>query len=175
MIIYIQRSFLLLFVLGGLCLPRTFGQRFPQHLSSSGDSILTLKHGVGATYYMKGRKVNLPIMEWFMQDSPAAKKEISAAIVADQLSVVGYTVGSVFTITGLLVYEPNQRLGQDLMMMGGVSLGAGILFQIISGKYKKRAVERYNKSIREDRASLLKGISFKLDFTGEGTQLLIGF
>lgn len=110
-----------------------------------------------------------------MQDYPAAKKEISAAIVTDQLSVVGYTVGSIFTITGLLAYEPNKRLGQDLMMMGGVSLGAGILFQLVSGKYKKRAVERYNKSIREDKASLLKGMSFKLDFNGEGTQLLIGF
>ncbi len=176
MIITIRRSIIfLLFVLGVVCLPRTFGQQFPQHLSNGGDSILTLRHGVGATYYMKGRKMNLPIMEWFMQDHPAAKKEISGAIVADQFSVVGYTVGSIFTITGLLVYEPNKHLGQDLMMMGGISLGAGILFQIVSGKYKKRAVERYNESIRKSKSSLLKGMSFRFDVNGEGTQIVIGF
>lgn len=175
MIINIRRTVLLLFVLGVFCLPRTFGQRLPQYLSSSGDSILTLRHGVGATYYMKGRKMNLPIMEWFMQDHPAAKKEISGAIVADQLSVVGYTVGSIFTVTGLLVYEPNKHLGQDLMMMGGISLGVGILFQIVSGKYKKRAVDRYNESFRKNKPAVLKGMSFRLDFNGEGTQLVIGF
>ena len=176
MIINIRRSIIfLLFVLGVICLPRTFGQRFPQYLPSDGDSILTLKHGVGATYYMKGRKMNLPIMEWFMQDHPAAKKEISGAIVADQLSVVGYTVGSIFTITGLLVYEPNKHLGQDLMMMGGISLGVGILFQVVSGKYKKRAVERYNEGLRKSKSAVIKGMSFRLDFSGEGTQLVIGF
>ena len=110
-----------------------------------------------------------------MQDHPAAKKEISGAIVADQLSVVGYTVGSIFTITGLLVYEPNKHLGQDLMMMGGISLGVGILFQVVSGKYKKRAVERYNEGLRKSKSAVIKGMSFRLDFSGEGTQLVIGF
>lgn len=112
-------------------------------------------------YYMGGRKVNLAIMEWFMHDYPAARKDIGSAIVADQLSVVGYSVGSLFTVTGLLVYEPNERLGGNLLMFGGVSLGAGILFQVVSGKYKKRAVRKYNAALHSAGSPRAKGVSFR--------------
>ena len=82
--------------------------------SISQDTILRLNNGMGYDYYMSGRKINLAVMEWYMHDFPSAKKDIHTAVVSDQLSVAGYSVGSLFTVTGLLVFEPNQKLGSDL-------------------------------------------------------------
>lgn len=135
----------------------------PQNAISQ-DTILMLNSGMGIDYYMGGRKVNLAVMEWYMHDFPSAKKDIHTAVVSDQLSVVGYSVGSLFTVTGLLVYEPNQKLGSNLMMIGGLSLGTGIIFQIISGKYKKTAVRKYNSAMRKKKHAKVKGVSYRATF-----------
>ncbi|MBX2873675.1 MAG: hypothetical protein KTR30_16285 [Saprospiraceae bacterium] len=130
----------------------------------SQDTILMISNGVGMDYYMSGRKVNLAVMEWYMHDFPTAKKDIHTAVVSDQLSVAGYSVGSLFTVTGLLVYEPNQRLGNNLMMIGGISLGTGIIFQIISGKYKRTAVRKYNAGMRKSKHPKARGVSYRATF-----------
>lgn len=119
---------------------------------------------MGFDYYMSGRKINLAVMEWYMHDFPSAKKDIHTAVVSDQLSVAGYSVGSLFTVTGLLVYEPNKKLGSDLMMLGGISLGTGIIFQIVSGKYKKMAVRKYNAAMRKRKDVKATGSVYKTQF-----------
>ena len=134
------------------------------HRAISQDTILRLNNGMGYDYYMSGRKINLAVMEWYMHDFPSAKKDIHTAVVSDQLSVAGYSVGSLFTVTGLLVFEPNQKLGSDLMMLGGISLGTGIIFQIISGKYKKTAVRKYNTAMRKSRNPKATGAVYKTQF-----------
>ena len=145
---------------------RLQAQQFPITL----DTILMINDGMGMNYYMGGRKVNLAIMEWFMHDYPAARKDIGHAVVTDQLSVVGYSVGSLFTVTGLLVYEPNERLGGNLLMLGGISLGTGIIFQLVSGKYKKRAVRKYNAALQRSRKPEAKGMGFldRFGLTAQG-------
>ncbi len=141
----------------------------------SPDTILMLNNGMGIDYYMSGRKVNLAVMEWYMHDIPSAKKDIHAALVSDQLSVVGYSAGSLFTVTGLLVYEPNQKLASNLMMIGGISLGTGIISQIISGKYKKTAVRKYNAAIRKSKQMKAKGVSYRARFGLNSRGLVIKF
>lgn len=159
------RSYLCLFwMLGSLYGLRLHAQRQNLPPPPSLDTILMMKSGTGMQYYMGGRKVNLAIMEWFMHDYPTARKDISNALVADQLSVAAYSVGSLFTVTGLLVYEPNKRLGGNLMMLGGISLGTGVIFQIISGKYKKTAVRKYNAALKRPNKDSVKGTSYRPSF-----------
>lgn len=165
------RSYICLFwLLISIQVPRLQAQRQPLQLPATLDTILMLNDGVGMNYYMGGRKVNLAIMEWFMHEYPDAKKDISRAIVADQFSVVGYSVGSLFTVTGLLVYEPNERLGGNLLMFGGLALGAGIIFQVVSGKYKKKAVRKYNAAIQRGSQPKARKVSLqsRVSLTGGG-------
>ncbi|NET32451.1 MAG: hypothetical protein F6K19_10640 [Cyanothece sp. SIO1E1] len=144
-------------------------------MSVAQDTIMMLNNGMGFDYYMSGRKVNLAVMEWYMHDFPFAKKDIHTAVVSDQLSVAGYSVGSLFTVTGLLVYEPNQKLGSDLMMLGGISLGTGIIFQIISGKYKKTAVRKYNAAMRKSKEVKPMGMLYRTQFQFSGQGIVIRF
>lgn len=110
-----------------------------------------------------------------MQDYPKARSEISTAVIADQLSVASYSVGSLFAVTSLLVYEPNKLLGKDLLTLGGITLGAGIIFQIVSGNFKRKAVHHYNKEVKMRRMKATGGLSFHVDFNGEQTKIVIGF
>lgn len=158
-------------LLWGLCLPISHAQRSTEGV----DTILVIKTDIGPTYYFQGRKINLPIMEWFMQDYPKARSEISTAVIADQLSVASYSVGSLFAVTSLLVYEPNKLLGKDLLTLGGITLGAGIIFQIVSGNFKRKAVHHYNKEVKMRRMKATGGLSFHVDFNGEQTKIVIGF
>lgn len=170
------RSYICLFwIFTSLQVLKLQAQRQPLQLPTTLDTILMINDGMGMNYYMGGRKVNLAIMEWFMHDYPGARKDISNAVVTDQLSVVGYGVGSLFTVTGLLLYEPNEGLGGNLLMFGGVSLGAGIIFQVVSGKYKKRAVRKYNAALQAGGPPKAKKVSMQTQVRLTGNGIIVRF
>lgn len=91
--------------------------------------------------------MTLPVMDWFMMDYPTAHDEINLALLTNQASIVGYTIGGLFGLSGLLIYQRDKALGGDLLQLGGIGIGAGITFQVFSGIFKRRAVRTYNQEI----------------------------
>ena len=53
----------------------------------------------------------MPVMAFFMKDFERANREIQMAQLTDQLCIAGYSIGSLFTIGGLLVSRQNKDLG----------------------------------------------------------------
>ena len=114
------------------------------------DTIITKSELFGSIYLLDGKKLTLPVMEWFMRDYPSSFDAIQGAVVADQLSVATYSVGSIFLLGGLLINRQDQRLSNDLYVLGGISIGGGILLQGISGRFQKKAVAVYNAEVKKD-------------------------
>ena len=112
-------------------------------------------------------------MAFFMKGNPAADNDIQLAQFADQLTVAGYSLGSLATIGGLVVSRRNKALGQDLIQLGLASMGTGLIFQIISGGFKYRAVQHYNEAIKKRYHKNAASVQFKADFDRIG--ILIGF
>lgn len=129
------------------------------------DTIVTQKVFLGKTYLLNGKKLTLPVMQWFMSDYPTANDAIRVAVKSDQLSIVGFTVGSLFALGGTLVYNQNDELGEDLFLLSGVGLGSGMLLQLFSGAYQSKAVKGYNYEIkslyRDDSAQVYFTFSFR--------------
>lgn len=123
------------------------GQRNPG-FSGSRDTIYVKKIFLNRSYFLDGKPLNLSVMEWFMKDFPKAHDEIQLAILSDQFSIAGYGAGSLFLISGLLVYRQNPRVGIDLMQVGGICAAGGVIFQVVSGKFKKNAVNLYNAAVQ---------------------------
>ncbi len=112
------------------------------------DTIVIKKGTLGPTYYLDGKRMGLPVMDWFMSDHPAAKDHIRTATVTNQLSITGYGLGGVFLMSGILVAEEDAQISSNLVRWGAYSFGAGILLQIISGSFQRSAVRLYNEDIR---------------------------
>ncbi len=111
------------------------------------DTIITIPGFLHNTYLLDGKKMTLPVMDWFMMDYPTAHDEINLALLTNQASIVGYTIGGLFGLSGLLIYQRDKALGGDLLQLGGIGIGAGITFQVFSGIFKRRAVRTYNQEI----------------------------
>ena len=112
------------------------------------DTIVTLRQFPRNQYLLDGKKLNLPVMRWFMSDYPQADEQIRLAALTNQLSITGYSVGTVFLLTGLFVWEDNQPLSDELFRLGGLGFAGGILFQVLSQNYEKKAVRYYNRDIK---------------------------
>lgn len=97
-----------------------------------------------------------------MQDVPAAKDKIQLSVWSDQMTIGTYGVGGLASFAGLVVLADNQRLGAKLLKFGGYSIGAGILFQILSANYKRKAVKVYNLSLKQKETT----DRFRLEFKG---------
>lgn len=131
------------FFLTGLSLS---GQSTFRSLAS--DTIVRHQEILGPGYYLDGKRLNLAVMNWFMSDYPEAREQIRLASVSDQLSVATYTAGGLFILSSILVREDDLNLSNDMLKLGVLSGGAGIVFQILEVTFKKQAVERYNEGVR---------------------------
>lgn len=87
-------------------------------------------------------------MDFFMRDYPVAHDQIQLAMLTDQVAIVGYSVGGLFGLTGLLVYRQDSPLANNLLKMGGIGIGTGIVFHIFTGAFKRSAVRHYNSEIK---------------------------
>jgi hypothetical protein len=107
-------------------------------------------------------------MAFFMKDFPLSHNKIKMAQLTDQLCIAGYSVGSLFTIGGLMVTRQNKELGGDLLQLGLASIGSGLLFQVISGSFKFSAVKHYNEAVKRQDRKDTSAIEFKADVAGIG-------
>ena len=130
------------------------------------DTIVTKPVFLGKAYLLNGKKLTLPVMEWFMSDYPSANDAIQVASTTDQLGVVAYSIGGLFALGGGLVYQQNEELGGDLLTLSGIGLGTGFLLQLVSGGYSKKAVRNYNYEIKtlynQESSSLMVTFIYKL-------------
>lgn len=147
------------------------GQR--TYLQISQDTIVQLPGLLGKTYFLDGKKLNLSVMNWFMTDYPAAHDKIRVAVLTDQVSIVGYTLGGLFGFTGLLIQPKDAQLSNDLLKIGAVTFGAGMVLQIVSGTFQRRAVRAYNQEV----LSLYKieTVGYKLHLEDNGLIFSIRF
>jgi hypothetical protein len=120
------------------------------------------------TYLLDGKPLTLPVMAFFMKDFPVPDNKIKLAQLTDQLCIAGYSVGSLFTIGGLLVSRQNKDLGEDLIQLGLVGIGSGLVFQIISGSFKLSAVRSYNEAVKNRSEKDSSMLFFKAGWNGVG-------
>jgi hypothetical protein len=112
------------------------------------DTIISVPSFPSRVYLLDGKKLNLPVMDFFMRDYPVAHDQIQLAMLTDQVAIVGYSVGGLFGLTGLLVYRQDSPLANNLLKMGGIGIGTGVVFHIFTGVFKKSAVRRYNHEVK---------------------------
>lgn len=122
------------------------GQNMYRSIAS--DTIITVRSFPTNIYLLDGKKLNLPVMDFFMSDCAAAHDQLRFAMLSNQLAAAGYSIGTLFGLTGLLVNRQSPQLGGNLLQIGGVGIGTGFLFQVFSNKFKKKAVRLYNEDVR---------------------------
>ncbi len=120
----------------------------PTYNALAQDTIITKRGFLSNTYLLDGKRLTLEVMEFFMEGHPSAHNQIKVAQTTDQLSIVGYGFGSIFLLGGMLLNDANPGLSRDLFFYGGVGMGSGLIFQIISNNYQKNAVFLYNEGIK---------------------------
>ena len=149
-----------------LCCQAAAGQNTYQNIVR--DTIVTLRRFPANTYLLDGKKLNLSVMEWFMTDYPDAHDQINLCILTEQASVAGYSIGALFGLTGLLVNRQDPHLGNDLLQIGSIGIGSGIVFHLFSGGFKKKAVRYYNEDVRKLYKKDGNRINVKLEPNGVG-------
>ncbi len=126
------------------------------------DTIVTKTAFMSTTYLLNGKKLNLPVMQWFMSDYPEANDQIRIAALSNQVSLAGFSVAGIFGLSGLFIYQQNERIGGDMLKIGIGGLGTGIVFQLLSSAYKKNAARQYNHAVKQHYHSQGAG-HFKLE------------
>jgi len=154
---------LLLYFLG-LLLSFSMNAQVDAHIPS--DTIMVVKETLGHSYYLKGRKLNLSVMDWFMADYPEAQHAIKISSFYDQISVVSYSIGGLSLLGGLLADPNNPSLQKQLFKIGGISIGSGVAFQLISSVYRKRAVTFFNAAVLDKNKRSNAGMSMELNTEG---------
>lgn len=139
------------------------------------DTILYQTNFLNRTYLLDGKPLTLPVMAFFMKDFPRPNNEIKMAQLTDQFCIAGYTVGSLFTIGGLMVSRQNKELAEDMIQLGLVGIGAGLIFQIISGNFKLKAVRHYNEEVRQLYQKNASKVQLRADFNEAGILVRIRF
>ena len=132
-----------------LCCIIAFPTYAQPDLKMASDTIITKKEFLANIYLLDGKKINLPVMEWFMQDYPSSYDAIQPALISDQLSVATYSVGTIFILGGLIVNNRDRDLSNNLIVLGGVAAGSGLLLQYVSGRFQKRAIRLYNIEVKK--------------------------
>ncbi len=149
-----------------LCSKAATGQNTYQNIVR--DTIVTLRGFPTNTYLLDGKKLNLSVMDWFMSDYPAANDQINLCILTEQVSVASYSIGALFGLTGLLINQQDPHLRHDLLQLGGIGIGSGIIFHLFSGGFKRRAVRYYNEDVRNLYKTDGNRLKVKLDLNGVG-------
>ncbi len=155
----------LLSLLPILLLTASLSGQTPYHQMAQ-DTIVRLSDFPNSAYLLNGKKLNLSVMEWFMSDYPRPHEHIRMAIFTDQLSILSYTFGGVFCLSGLLLRNEDQRLGDSLLRTGAIGLASGITFQIFSGSAQRKAVNAYNREIRALYGDQPPGVQLRLSEQG---------
>ncbi len=138
------------------------------HKDRARDTIIYQSNFLNRTYLLDGKPLTLPVMAFFMKDFPVPDNKIKMAQLTDQLCIAGYSVGSLFTIGGLMVNRQNKDLGGDLLQLGLVSIGSGLIFQIISGSFKISAVKHYNEAVKRIQKNETSALNFRAGPEGVG-------
>ena len=111
------------------------------------DTIVRIDKGLSKPYVLDGKAINNEVMKWFMQDYPETKTNIQGTIITYNFAAASYTLGASWIIIDLLTHEfTNSNL--ELAKVGGVLVGIGVGFHIISNQFKKKAVRDYNKAVQ---------------------------
>lgn len=116
--------------------------------SISRDTIVTINGAFGNQYVLDGKKLNLPVMQWFMTGHPDAYNQVRVANITDQLSLASYTAAGVLLLSGVLIFGNDPNTSRDFYLYGGIAFGSGILLQVFSNSHKKKAVMFYNEDVR---------------------------
>ena len=112
------------------------------------DTIVTRAGFPSPTYLLGGKRLNLPVMQWFLIDVSGAAENIMFARVANQFSTAGYTYGVAFGMSGLLLRGTNRAVANDFLKGSVLGLGTGIAFHLVTNSLKRAAVRRYNAEVR---------------------------
>jgi len=129
-----------------LCNQILHGQ--PTLSSLARDTIVAKSDFMNTTYLLSGKKLTLPVMQWFMSDYPEANDYIRVAALSSQVSLTGFSVGGLFGLSGLFIYQQNERIGSDMLKLGIGGIGVGVAFQLLSSAYKKKATKSYNRAVK---------------------------
>ncbi len=114
----------------------------------AGDTIIARHSFLNSSYLLNGKKLNPSVMQWFMSDYEEAYEHIRISNISEQVSVGSYTIGSIFIVAGFLSSSKNPRISSELKLWGALGIGGGIVFQVVSGRYRRRAVDYYNDRIQ---------------------------
>lgn len=146
----------------------------PTLSSLAGDTIVSKSEFLSTTYLLNGKKLTLPVMQWFMSDYPEANDQIRISALSSQVSLTGLSVGGLFGLSGLFLYQQNERVGGDMLKIGAGGISLGIAFQLLASAYKKRAVESYNRAVKKSfHAHGAK--DFKLELQPDGAGIRFAF
>ncbi len=135
------------------------------------DTIIRIPGFLGSTYLLDGKRMNLSVMEWFMSDYPQAYDQIRLAVLTDQVSIVSYTIGGLFCFSGLLIQPEDMQTGGKLLRIGLGGIGGGVAFQLLSNRFQKKAVEKYNEEVYTLYKMQAIGITVGVNSNGVGIRL----
>ena len=114
----------------------------------AGDTIVVTQNEFGINVFLlDGKKLNIPVMKWFMSEYPVADSNIRWASLGNTLSKTSYGISGLFIFSGFLVDKRNKPARKDLFTLGGVIGGSGVVIQIVSEFFKIGAVQAYNDEI----------------------------
>lgn len=136
----------------------------PTYKQLAGDTIVIHDSFLNTSYLLNGKRLNPVVMEWFMSDYPEAYEAIRISNISEQISTGSYIVGSLFLLSSFLTdSETRPQLVNNLQFYGGLGLGGGILFQLVSGKARRNAVDNYNQDIRQIYRSKTGNLEVRID------------
>ncbi len=168
---YRKAQLMMLFVI--VLTSKIYGQKEPSALAR--DTIITVHRFPNNIYLLNGKNLTLPVMDWFMSDYPRARANIKVTLVSDQMSIVGYSVGGLFAITGLIAFRQNESLGKELLKVSFISIGSGFAFQLFGGTFKQKAVEAYNDAIQAQTNAVGNGKVYKMGMNNNKIGLWVVF
>ena len=165
------KIFPFLFVIG-LCNQILHSQ--PTLSSLARDTIVAKSEFLSTTYLLNGKKLTLPVMQWFMSDYPEANDQIRISALSSQVSLTGLSVGGLFGLSGLFLYQQNERIGGDMLKIGAGGIALGVGFQLLASVYKKRAAKSYNRAVRKS-FHAQGSTDFKLELQPDGSGIRFAF
>ncbi|MFM9950928.1 MAG: hypothetical protein ACKV1O_23540 [Saprospiraceae bacterium] len=165
------KLFPLLFVIA-LCNQILHSQ--PTLSSLARDTIVAKSEFLSTTYLLNGKKLTLPVMQWFMSDYPEANDQIRISALSSQVSLTGLSVGGLFGLSGLFLYQQNERIGGDMLKIGAGGITLGVAFQLLASVYKKRAAKSYNRAVKKS-FHAQGATNFKLELQPDGSGIRFAF
>ena len=141
----------------------------------AGDTIIAHHTFLNSSYLLNGKKLNPSVMQWFMSDFEEAYESIRISNISEQVSIGSYSIGGIFLLSGILTSAQNPRVSKELKLWGLLGFGSGLVFQIISIKYRRNAVEQYNDSIRSIYYPVNRPITIKVKIESGQVKSVVSF